>query len=398
MKNYPPEFKRDAVALYESRPGATIAGVGADLGISSETLRNWIRAARQERGESGRPGRRPQAGDSGGEASLEAVEAENAALRRRVRELEEGPVFRRGDALVNRFQFVAKHAATFGVKRLCGIVGIARSSFYHWLSAAPARAERQRRDEALAEQIRAIHAEHDGTYGSPRITAELRERGRLVNRKRVERIMRAFAIVGVHLRKKIRTTLSEASGRRVPDLLQRDFTADVPNRRYVGDITYLPIADGTHLYLATVIDLCSRKLAGWSITDHMRTDLVAEALRAAARDRGRLDGAIFHSDHGAQYSSKQFAELCSELGVVQSMGAVGSSADNAAAESFNATLKRETLQGRTSWPTARHARLEVFRWASRYNTRRRHSKLGQRAPQSYETAFRSTSSTLAPAA
>ncbi|WP_435826567.1 IS3 family transposase, partial [Nonomuraea dietziae] len=384
----------------------TIAGIAADLGISAETLRNWIRAARAERGEPGRSGRRPRAGDSGGEASLETVEAENAALRRRVRELEEerdilrkaARYFAGGDALVNRFQFVADHAGAFGVKRLCRIVGIARSSFYHWLSAAPARAERQRRDQALAEQIRAIHAEHDGTYGAPRITAELRELGRLVNRKRVERIMRAFAIVGVHLRRKVRTTVPEASSRKVADLLQRDFTADAPNRRYVGDITYLPIADGTHLYLATVIDLCSRKLAGWSIADHMRTELVADALRAAAHDRGGLDGAIFHSDHGAQYSSKQFADLCAELGVVQSMGAVGSSADNAAAESFNATLKRETLQGRTSWSTARDARLEVFRWASRYNTRRRHSRLGQRAPQTYETAFHSTSSTLASAA
>jgi transposase InsO family protein len=177
----------------------------------------------------------------------------------------------------------------------------------------------------------------------------------------------------------------EPSHQKVPDLLKRDFTAPGPNQRYVGDITYLPVGDGQFLYLATVIDLCSRRLAGWSIADHMRTGLVIDALEAAARTRGeRLDGAIFHSDHGARYTSADFANACTGLGVVQSMGAVGTSADNALAEAFNATLKRETLQGPKRWSGPREARLAVFRWVTRYNTTRRHSPLGHTSPINYE--------------
>lgn len=138
------------------------------------------------------------------------------------------------------------------------------------------------------------------------------------------------------------------------------------------------------MYLATVLDLGSRRLAGWSIADHMRTELVSDALRAAAVTRGSLRGAIFHADHGAQYTSAEFAKVCAKLGVRQSMGAVGTSADNAAAEAFNATLKRETLQGAKRWSSAREARLAVFKWITRYNTRRRHSTFGYLSLIDYE--------------
>jgi transposase InsO family protein len=286
---------------------------------------------------------------------------------------------------VSRFRFVDDHRDTFGVKRLCRVLEVSRSGFYRWLAAAPAREARRQADDELAEQIRAIHAETDGTYGSPRVTAELRCAGRRVNRKRVERVMRERGIVGVHLRKKVRTTVPEPSATPVPDLLKRDFTAEKPNTRYVGDITYLPVGDGQFLYLATVLDLYSKRLVGWSIADHMRTELVTDALKAAAAARGgRLDGAIFHSDNGSQYVSKEFADVCRELGATRSRGAVGTSADNAAAEAFNATLKRETLQGAKRWPGARVARLAVFRWITRYNTRRRHSALNYLSPIEFE--------------
>lgn len=136
----------------------------------------------------------------------------------------------------------------------------------------------------------------------------------------------------------------------------------------MGDITYLPLACGKNLYLATVIDCYSRKLAGWAVADHMRTDLIEAALLNAKGTRGSLAGAVFHADHGARYTSKAFAALCAGLGVIQSMGAVGSSADNALAESFNATLKREFLQGAATWLDELTCRREVFRWATRYNT------------------------------
>jgi transposase InsO family protein len=286
---------------------------------------------------------------------------------------------------VSRFQFVADHRDAFGVKRLCRVLEVSRSGFYRWLAAASARAARAAADAVLAAEITQIHAGFDGTYGSPRVTAELRGAGRRVNHKRVARIMRVFGIIGLHLRKKVRTTVPEPSHHKVPDLIKRDFTAPAPNQRYVGDITYLPVGDGQFLYLATVLDLHSRRLAGWSIAGHMRTELVSDALRAAAAIRGGdLAGAVFHSDHGAQYTSAEFAAVCKEFGVVQSMGAVGTSADNAAAEALNATLKRETLQGAKGWSSAGQARLEVFKWITRYNTRRRHSRLNYLSPITYE--------------
>jgi transposase InsO family protein len=210
---------------------------------------------------------------------------------------------------VSRFQFVADHFRTFEVKRLCQLVESTRSSCYAW--AAGAR----------------------------------------VNHKRVARVMRAHHLAGVRLRRRVRTTIPEPSNQVVPDLRMRDFTATAPNTEYVGDITYLSCGGGRFLYLATVIDFYSRRLVGWSIADHMRTDLVADALRAAARQRGSMAGAIFHSDHGGQYTSRDFATLCKQLGVIRSMGKVGTSADNAMADSFNASLKRETLQGAHGWDT-----------------------------------------------
>ncbi|MGW7356545.1 IS3 family transposase [Streptomyces sp. NPDC054802] len=398
MKNYPPEFKADAVALYESRPEATIRQVAADLGINPETLRNWVRAA----GASRPRGRRA-------EVSAEPptpLEAENAALRKKVRELEEereilrkaAKYFAGGDALVNRFQFVADHQRRYGVKRLCTIVGVARSSFYYWRRTAADRAARQAADARLAARIRAVHRESDGTYGVPRITAELREDGERVNHKRIARLMRATGLAGVRLRRRHRTTVADPAAAKAPDLIGRDFTAREPNTKYVGDITYLPLDGGKFLFLATVIDLASRRLAGWAIVDHMRTGLVIDALVAAERTRGSLSGAVMHTDHGAQYTSRAFADACRQAGVRQSMSAIGSSADNALAESFNATFKRETLQGRKHWSSEREARLDAFRWLNRYNTRRRHSHLGQRSPIAYETALDTTSTTLAQAA
>jgi len=299
---------------------------------------------------------------------------------------------------VNRFQFVADHQARYGVKRLCRIVGVARSSFYYWRSTASDRAARQAADAALAVRIRAVQTAHDGTYGAPRITAELHAAGVPVNHKKVARVMRRHRIQGLRLRRRVQTTIPDPAATKAPDLIGRDFTAPAPNQRYVGDITYLPVGERGFLYLATVIDLHSRRLVGWAIADHMRTELVIDALSAAARTRGGLAGAIFHSDHGAQYTSKTFAETCTQAGVRQSMSKIGSSADNALAESFNATFKRETLQGRRAFTDEREARLTSFRWLHRYNTVRRHSRLGQQSPINYENTTRTTPATLATAA
>ncbi|OBB05369.1 integrase [Mycolicibacterium conceptionense] len=287
---------------------------------------------------------------------------------------------------MSHFQFVADHLNTYPVKWLCAVVEIARSSFYAWLAGAGGRAAREAADQALAARIRTVH-EQDSTYGAPRITVELNDgapEGERVNHKRVARVMRSVGIVGYRRRRRVRTTVADQATQKVPDLLQRDFTAAAANEKYVGDITYLPLATGANLYLATVIDCFSGRLAGWAIADHMRTELVEEALQAAASLRGSLTGAVFHTDHGSQYTSTDVAKLCTKLGVTQSMGRVGSSADNALAESFNASLKREILQDRSQWPDAASCRGEVFRWLVRYNLRRRHSRCAYSSPAAYE--------------
>lgn len=298
---------------------------------------------------------------------------------------------------MSRFQFVADNCATFEVKRLCELVEVERSSYYAWKAAAPARAQRAAADAGLEARIRKVH-EADNTVGAPRVTAELNDgvpQGDRVNHKRVARVMRAAGIAGYVKKRRVRTTIPEQTKAKVPDLLGRDFTAAAPNRRYVGDITYLPLADGTNLYLATVIDCYSRRLAGWALADHMRTTLVGDALKAAAATRGSLTGAIFHADHGSVYTSKDYARLCTDLGVTQSMGAVGSSADNALAESFNAALKREVLQDQHSWPDEATCRRQVFKWLTRYNTKRRHSWCRYQSPITYEARRAATLPTAA---
>ncbi|MER6549703.1 IS3 family transposase [Streptomyces sp. NPDC001250] len=385
---YSAEFRADAVALARSS-GRPVSRIAAELGVNHETLRQWIKTA--EKAE------RPEA------VAASAKDAEIAALRKQVRELEmERDILRRAakyfggrDELVSRFEFVADHRDAFGVKRLCTVLSLSRSGFYRWLKTAPARAAKKAADAALTRRIRKVHAESGRTYGAKRITAELRADGLIVNRKRVERLMRQHAIQGKRLKQRHRTTIPDPAAEAVPDLLRRNFTASAPNRAWVGDITYLPIAGGKFLYLATVIDVYSRRLLGWSMADHMRAELVTDALNAAVRTRGgQVNGVIFHSDHGAQYGSKAFADACHRAGIRRSTGAVGTSADNAAAESFFASLKREILPGRRGWPTERAARLAVFRWLGFYNHRRRHSTIGYLAP----VIFEQRSTTLAIAA
>ncbi|MGN6333862.1 MAG: IS3 family transposase [Motilibacteraceae bacterium] len=410
-KHYSEEFRRQAVDLYESTPGATVRGIAEDLGIERGTLRQWLHAhgTGKKTAADGSPttsplratptGRRAADGpvDETPEQKIARLEARVAQLEVNERKLttereilqKAAKYFGRGDALVSRFQFVADNSATFEVKRLCQLLEVKRSSYYAWLNAAPARAARAAQDAALAERIRTVHAA-DNTVGAPRVTAELNDgaaAAERVNHKRVARVMRAHGIAGYAKKRRVRTTIPAQSPAKVPDLLRRDFTADAPNRRYVGDITYLPLADGSNLYLATVIDCYSRRLVGWALADHMRTALVTEALQTAAATRGSLAGSIFHSDHGSVYTSQDYARLCAQLGVTQSMGAVGSSADNALAESFNAALKREVLQDAACWPDELTCRREVFRWLTRYNTKRRHSWCRYLTPVTYEARY-----------
>lgn len=282
-----------------------------------------------------------------------------------------------------RWDFISDNRADFGVKRICRVLGASRAGYYRHLATEQARAERQAEEKRTVSEIRAIHTEHHGAYGAPRVHAELRARGHRINRKRVTRLMRTNHSVGRHLRKKKRTTIADRTAAPAPDLVMRDFTADALNTRWCGDITYIAVGS-TWLYLATVIDIYSRKVVGWSIADHMRTSLVTDAIEMAVAARGgRVHGVVFHTDRGAQYSAASFADVCRRHGIRRSMGRVGSSYDNALAESFFQGLKRELLHGRR-WTSKAQTRLELFRWLSYYNRRRRHSALGYRTPAEFE--------------
>ncbi|WP_406068466.1 IS3 family transposase [Micromonospora sp. NBC_01638] len=197
-----------------------------------------------------------------------------------------------------RYRFISEHRADYGVQRLCRVLAVRRPGFYEWLTALPAREQRAAAEDQLAAEIAAIHGGHRGAYGSPGVAVELRRRGRRVNRKRVERIMRERGIVGITRRRRRSLTRQDQTAAPAPDLIGRDFTADAPGQRLVGDITYLPTAEGW-LYLATTIDLHTREVIGHAMAAHMRADLVADAV-TLAHQRGLVDPkAIFHSDRGS---------------------------------------------------------------------------------------------------
>lgn len=292
--------------------------------------------------------------------------------------------------MTSRFRFISTHRGVHGVKRLCRVLAVSRSGFYRWVAAEPGRRQRAAAEDDLAGRITGIHQQSRGVYGSPRVTVELRDQGLRINHKRVERIMRERGIVGRHLRRRKRTTVADPAAPPVPDLLSRDFTAPGVDQRWCGDITYLRVGNGW-LYLATVIDIASRRLIGWSINTHMRTSLIIDALDAAVRARGgHVAGVIFHSDRGSQYVSADFAAACDQHRIRRSMGRVGSSYDNALAEAFFASLKRELDVDHRHWACEADARRDVFRWIAFYNHRRRHSALGYHSPANYERTFQTT--------
>lgn len=234
--------------------------------------------------------------------------------------------------------------------------------------------------------MREIHDEFDETYGAPRMTVELTSQGNVVNHKRVERLMRAHGIVGVHKPAKVRTTIPAEHNPPLPDLIQRGFTVGRPDVAWVSDITYIPTGQGW-LYLATVLDLGSRRLLGYSMNTHMRTSLITDALDMAAGVRGGLTaGIIFHSDRGSQYMSREFAQAISGREMIQSVGRTGVCWDNSVAESFFSSLKRE-LVSRYRFQDRAGARRAIFAWINRYNTRRLHSTLRYLPPIEWENTY-----------
>ena len=264
---------------------------------------------------------------------------------------------------------------------MCRVLTISTSGYYAWRGREPSA--RAKKDEQLRAKIRHFHTESRGTYGAPRIHADLVEADEHIGCKRVARLMKAEGLRGVCRRKRVWTTVRDGQ-RPAPDLVDRDFSATGPNQLWVADITYVPTWVG-FLYLAVVLDVFSRRIVGWCMRTHLRTELILEALNMAV-DQRRPTDVIHHSDQGCQYTSLAFGKRCEQAGVRPSMGSVGDCYDNAMCESFFATLECELLD-RSTFRTQAEARTSIFEFIEAwYNPRRRHSALGYRSPLQFELA------------
>ncbi len=270
--------------------------------------------------------------------------------------------------------------ADFPVQVMCDVLGVSRSGFYAYLARPPSR--RAVEDAALTERLEELHARSRGTYGAPRLHADLREEGVHIGKKRVARLMKEAGIQGITRRKRRCTTVRDLDGRPAPDLVDRDFTANGPNELWVADITYIPTLAG-FLYLAVVLDAWSRRVVGWAMASHLRTELVLAAFEMALSQR-RPDEVVHHSDQGCQYTSYAFGKRCREAGVRPSMGSVGDAYDNAMCESFFATLECELLD-RRRFTSQVEGRMAVFDFIEGwYNPHRRHSALNFQSPMNFE--------------
>jgi putative transposase len=280
-----------------------------------------------------------------------------------------------------RFAFIDVEKASYPVRVLCRVLQVSRCGYYAWKNRAPSA--RDVEDERLRPRVAAAFKVGRGTYGSPRVRDELVDQGLVVGRKRVARLMREQGLQGVTPRRFRRTTDSDHDHAIAKNLINRDFTANKPNQKWVTDITYIWTAEGW-LYLAIVLDLFSRRIVGWSVADHMKTELCLEALEKATRQRTMVKGLVHHSDRGVQYASERYRDALAAQGIKCSMSRRADCWDNAVAESFFGTLKNELIH-RYPWLTRNDARsaiseyIEIF-----YNRVRRHSAIGSMSPAKFE--------------
>jgi transposase InsO family protein len=286
------------------------------------------------------------------------------------------------------YEFIdAEYATSPGapaITRMCSWLGVSKSGFYEWRSRPESAAARRR--EELRLLIRKAFDDSDGTYGYRRVWSQLARWGVQAGLELVRALMRELGLVACQPRPWRPSTTQQGAAGPIPDLVRRDFSAQVPGAKMVGDITYIPTWEGW-VYLATVIDCASRKVIGWAMDDHYRTPLITKAIEMAARNLDLPADAIFHSDRGSNYTSGEFATILKELGIRQSVGRTGICFDNSLAESFNAALKVERVH-RTVYPTRKKAQEDIARYIElRYNQRRLHSALGYRTPQEVLTEY-----------
>ena len=282
----------------------------------------------------------------------------------------------------DKYEFIDAEYATGtaapAIMQMCEWLGASRSGFYEWRSRPESATAKRRQRLRLA--IKDVFDDSDGTYGYRRIAAELARRGIVAGAELVRELMRGLGLAACQPRPWRPSTTVQGAAGPIPDLVHRDFSAEKPGQKMVGDITYIPTWEGWE-YLATVIDCATRKVIGWAMSDNYKTPLITAAVEMAARNAALPAGAIFHSDRGSNYTSAEFAGVLKDLGIRQSVGRTGICYDNALAESFNAAVKVERVH-RTAYPTRESARKDIARYIEiRYNRKRLHSALGYRTPQ-----------------
>jgi putative transposase len=317
------------------------------------------------------------------------------SLRREVRRLQsEAEIARRlaafddaGPTKERIYRFIAAESENFAVSVLCRVCRVSRSAYYAWAKRGSGPSDAELAEAYLANRIYDIWKKSRRRYGVPRVTAALAGQATAANEKKVARLMAQMGIAGICGRKKVKTTRRDPSHLLAPDLVERDFSAERPDELWLTDVTYIPTDEGW-LYLCSILDVFSRRLLGWSLADHLRTELCLDALAGAAMARGRhrLVGTVLHSDHGCQYTSGDFKKRCRAMGIVQSMGTVGDSYDNSMMESAWSSLKRELVY-ETHFTTREEARRAVFEWLIWYNGERLHSSIDYMSPIKFEESW-----------
>ncbi|MCK9871488.1 IS3 family transposase [Nocardiopsis dassonvillei] len=389
-RKYPPELRERAIRMAvdarrnpTTRDGA-IARVADQLGVNRETLRNWVTQAEIDDGT--RPGTTTDQAHK-----IAELEREVRELRRANAILKSASGFLRGGARPPTHQVVAYidlYRQEFGVEPICEVLQVAPSTYYAAKSRTPSL--RSRTDEATTAKIRQVHTDNYGVYGVRKVHAELNRQGHRVARCTVHRLMRQAGLRGITRGKSPRTTTPAPGPDMRPDLVERAFTADAPNRLWVADITYIRTFAGW-VYAAFVIDVFSRRVVGWQVSRSLRTDLALDALEMAVWNRAhvgrRIDGLVHHSDRGVQYLAVRYTQRLAEAGAVASVGTTGDSYDNALAEAFHSLFKAELVRNRGPWRNLDHLEIAVAEYVDWFNHRRLHGEIGLVPPAEFEDGF-----------
>ncbi|WP_144423535.1 IS3 family transposase [Sphingopyxis sp. 113P3] len=383
-RRFTDEFKREAVALWETS-GRMQTEVAAELGIMPTMLRRWQRKLQDSNDMPVSPAAKPPVSaigspaDQASEIARLRRELDRARMERDI--LKKAGRYLCGDAAM-KFSFIEQHASTWPVNVMCRMLGVSRSGYYDWCVRAPSA--RTTANLALLHDVRRLQARHQGRYGSPRMHAALRAEGHRCSRGRVERLMRRHRIRALAGRRfRPCTTDSRHYLPIAPNLLAQNFVATAPNRIWLADITYIATGEGW-LYLAAVLDLATRKIVGWAMRDHMRTELPLAAMMMAAQRQRPDRGLICHSDRGSQYAAGAYVDHLAVIGATPSMSRTGNCYDNAPMESFFHTLKVELVH-QCRWATQAEARQALFGYIEGYyNRHRMHSALGYLTPEQAE--------------